>query len=501
VMTIVPPPGLPIVPGSRVSADGAEWALAETTAGWQLVVTAGHPAPRWFGDLEGEAGEHGTGRLLVGPASARNAALVRAHLPWLQPIPLGLRTSIGMGDRLGVATPGHVRAVRAVGERVAPVFAQQSIREMTRTGRSPRQVIDDATWGAFREGWRGVAGADADHLKTTADIDACVSAGFSLFTIDPGALVDTTVEQASRRELWERFAALPWPVLEDRPGALMDRYANRTFDIEDHAIRFDEHTLLKAAAKYGGAVAHVSTLHRHLLATAGAGRFEIEVSVDETDTPTSHAEHVYVATELHRLGVTWVSLAPRYVGRFEKGVDYIGDVAAFEADCAVHAAIARCLGPYKLSLHSGSDKFSIYDAMARQAHGRVHLKTAGTSYLEALRTLAVFEPPLFREIYRVARDRYEEDRATYHVSADVNRTAPDAAFADGDLACLLDRFDAREVLHVTFGSVLSSRAPDGTWLFRDRLLSALRTHLGAYAANLEAHFVRHLRPFADGESR
>ena len=127
---------------------------------------------------------------------------------------------------------------------------------------------------------------------------------------------------------------------------------------------------------------------RHLVQAAGTRPFELEVSVDETDQPTSHAEHIYIASELKRLGVNWVSLAPRYVGRFEKGVDYIGDLAAFETDFAGHAAIARQFGPYKLSLHSGSDKFSIYPIAARLTGGLVHLKTAGTSYLEALRTIA-----------------------------------------------------------------------------------------------------------------
>src|SRR5579871_1557774 len=140
-------------------------------------------------------------------------------------------------------------------------------------------------------------------------------------------------------------------------------------------------------------------MYRHLV-QAGAGRdWEVEVSVDETESPTTHAEHLYIATELRRLGVRWVSLAPRYIGRFEKGVDYIGDVAAFEADFAVHAAIARTLGPYKLSLHSGSDKFSIYESSARLSHGVVHLKTAGTSYLEALRAIATLDPALMRSIY------------------------------------------------------------------------------------------------------
>ena len=89
-----------------------------------------------------------------------------------------------------------MRAVRAVGGAIAPIFPQQSIREMTRTGRTPIEVMDDATWGQFAEGWRDGTGADADHLKTTADIDACLAVGFSMFTIDPGEHVDPSADAA-----------------------------------------------------------------------------------------------------------------------------------------------------------------------------------------------------------------------------------------------------------------------------------------------------------------
>jgi len=220
------------------------------------------------------------------------------------------------------------------------------------------------------------------------------------------------------------------------------------------------------------------------------------VSVDETDTPTSHAEHVFVASELIRRGVRWVSLAPRFIGRFEKGVDYIGDTRAFEADVEVHAAIARRFGPYKISLHSGSDKFSIYEIAARHTRGLVHLKTAGTSYLEALRAVAQVSPDLFRAIYAFSRGRYDEDRASYHVSAALDRAPAPSTVTDEELGGLLDQFDVRQILHVTFGSVLTTRGSDGALLFADAIMSLLRSHTEVHAACLKRHFIRHLSPFA-----
>ena len=101
------------------------------------------------------------------------------------PEPLGLTPSFGFGDRLGLATPGHVEAMRQAGAGMAPIFAQQSIREMTRTVRTPAQVMGDALAGLEAAGWSGVHGADADHLKTREDVERTAAAGFCFSTIDP----------------------------------------------------------------------------------------------------------------------------------------------------------------------------------------------------------------------------------------------------------------------------------------------------------------------------
>lgn len=422
-----------------------------------------------------------------------NARALRATLGWLAPKLIGLATSAGTGDRLGLATPGHVHAFQAVGGNIVPLFAQQSIREMQRTGRSPDDVMTDATFGAFEAGWHSLVGADADHLKVPDDIDACLAAGFSFYTIDPGAYVDSAADTASPSVIQQKVAALPWKELESTAADLQMRYVGRRIQLESRSITLDEASVWRAAAKYGKAIAHVTMMYRHLAAQNAP--FELEVSVDETETPTTHAEHSIIVSELQRLGVKWISLAPRYIGRFEKGVDYLGDLDAFEKDFAVHAEIARKFGPYKLSIHSGSDKFSVYSITMQQTRGLVHLKTAGTSYLEALRTIAAFDPAFFRAIYIFARDRYETDRATYHVSAELARAPRPGDVKDADLPTLLNQFDAREILHVTFGSVLTTKKSDGKFLFYDEFMTLLHAHPEAYAKNLETHFIRHLMPF------
>jgi hypothetical protein len=477
-----------VYPRSVVEVGGSIYFLARgDKASRPIGKSAGRRILGVLGDTGGfEGTRHGESDLLLCPLTPANAAALRARLDWLRPVPLSLQTSAGFGDRLGLATPGHVQAARRAAG-VAPIFAQQSVRENARTGRTPQQVLDDATWSIFQEGWREPWGADADHLKTPADVDAFVAAGYTLYTVDPGDHVDHAAHTASTAEVEAKAQALPWDALEDTAQDMERRYLGRSFDLGDTVLALDHEALWRAAAKYGRAIAHTVHMYRHLADRMGGDDFELEVSVDETETPTSPEEHLLIATELRRLQVRWVSLAPRYIGRFEKGVDYIGDLEEFEAELAEHAAIARALGPYKLSIHSGSDKFSIYPIIARLTGGLVHLKTAGTSYLEALRAISQANPVLFREILAFARERYDTDRATYHVSAQLANVPVSDVLDDADLPGLLEQFDARQVLHVTFGSVLDR--------FGDRLLATLREHEEVYYALLESHFKRHLSPF------
>lgn len=477
---------------SLIEGNETALALVKINQHKRLVVAApiGHA---WLDRFGGESAALDHDRVLkICPLTADNARALRVVVPNLNPVPLGLDTSAGCGDRMGLATPGHIRAFNAVKKQsgtqpVAAIFMQQSIREMTRTNRTPTDVMRDATWGAFEGGWRDRLGADADHLKTPADIDACAAEGFSFYTIDPGAHVDSDADTAALDAIMRKVAALRWAELESTSAEMIERYADRSFDLENQRIALSEETVWRAAAKYGNAIAHVTLMYRHLVSKGIP--FELEVSVDETETPTSHAEHIFIVSELKRLGVKWVSLAPRYVGRFEKGVDYIGDLKALEADLAGHAAIARAFGPYKLSLHSGSDKFSVYPLIVAAARGLVHLKTAGTSYLEGLRAIARVNAPLFRDLLALAIERYPIDCASYHVSADVAKVARPETLKDAELPGILDQFDTREALHVTFGSALAQ--------YGDDIRGTLIAHEAEHYAALEAHFVKHLRPFAD----
>lgn len=440
--------------------------------------------------------------LALCPVNSENAASLRRTFDFLVPIPFGIQKSFGCGDRLGNATPGHIRAFRMVcsgGEpaKVRLNLAQQSMRENARTNRTPQAVLDDALWGVFQEGWREGFGADADHLKTTEDIDACVRAGYTFYTFDPGEHVDEEADRVGTGELQQRAVSLPWNDLETTLSDVISRLAARPFDLGFGKVDLKREEILRAAVKYGRVVAHTVKMHRHLLEKMSGRPFDVEMSVDETNTVTSLAEHIYIATELKRLGVRWVSLAPRYPGRFEKGVDYQGTgeepiasaLGQFSQAFREHVAVAQSLGPYKLSLHSGSDKFSLYPVYAQVAGDLVHVKTAGTSYLEAVRAVARLNPALFRDLVCFALERYATDRASYHVSAEPTRVPDIGQMADEALPLVLDEFHARQVLHVTFGSVLREAR------LRDGLYSVIEADEEVYYRMLEAHFEKHLKPF------
>ena len=155
------------------------YAVIKTPHGKRLKIDGALPAG-FHGEQQGDS--------WLCPLDAQNAAALRQALPWTAPTTVGLRKSVGCGDRLGLATPGHITAV--VGTDMFPVFAQQSIREMQRAGRTPQNVMDDATWGVLEMNYQGGFGSDADHLKNTTVIDECIAAGYTGFTLDPSDHVD-----------------------------------------------------------------------------------------------------------------------------------------------------------------------------------------------------------------------------------------------------------------------------------------------------------------------
>lgn len=414
---------------------------------------------------------------------------------------LGMAPSFGFGDRIGLATPGHVEAMKRSGGSIEPIFPQQSIREMTRTQRTANEVMRDAMSGARSAGWTTRIGADADHLKTPDDVNITAAEGFTFFTIDPSDDVDQKADDYDEATLREKFAsakdAAPW----------YDGYLGKSLELPSGTkIELDEESCMRAAVKYGPAIARALDLGNHIKSVneAAGQDYEIELSVDETDQPTTLAEHYIIADQCIQGGMKLVSLAPRFIGELEKGVDYKGNVDALEASLNDHAAVAEMLGPYKLSLHSGSDKISMYAALARATKGKFHVKTAGTSYLEALRVVARHDEALFRKVVQFGRSRYDVDKATYHVSATNDGVPEDGGLNAAELEktyleCWADvpqgvgfTEPGRQILHCTFGSTLTD--PE----LGPAIRSVLESHPDTYTEVLADHFSRHLDALQSG---
>lgn len=439
------------------------------------------------------------------PELMRQLEHVWSEAPATRPRPVGLQPSFGFGDRVGGATDGHIDCLRGAGldARVAAIFAQQSAREMMRTGRCPARVMLDAVRSVKAAGWRQPWGADADHMKAREQVEACLEAGFTWFTADPSDAVNDAADTMAPAELAagaKAFAA-DFPETWSR---WMATYAGkrRVFPMDgggELVLEPTETDLQRVAVKLGRAIHLAAEIYGWVGAGwTGEEPFDFEVSVDETASPTSTIEHLICASELKHLGVRVTALAPRFIGDFEKAVDYIGDTNVFRESLREHAALAKALGPYKISVHSGSDKFSIYPLCHAVCGPLLHVKTAGTSYLEVLRVVAKHDPAAFRTIARYSLAVFAKARATYHLSTNTdNFPNPDRVRDDQLGRTFLDAPEAndpRQVLHVAFGDVLS--AADGEiGAVSARVREIIAAHPGDYRDFISAHFRRHMTAF------
>ncbi len=409
---------------------------------------------------------------VIAPLSHENADALRVLFPDTAPVRvLDRDATFGLGDRLGIAGEGHLRVFSGCG--ATPVLAQQSMRELNLTKRTYADVIDAATFAAFRAGYLRGFGADGDHLKTEAEIRGALGAGCTMITLDCSEHIRTGKTSQGEGAQIDREA---W-------NALRLRYPE-TLRVGGSELFFSDDTLAYAAFVYGRAIEFAASIYGEFFAGAGCGA-DLELSIDETSTPTTPEQHYFVANELYAHDVRLATLAPRFTGEFQKGVDYRGDIAQFEKELIAHCEIAREFG-YKLSIHSGSDKFSVFPAIGQYTRGRFHLKTAGTSWLEAMRVVAQKDPTLYREAHALALSSFDKARAYYHVTTNLKNVPPLFELADAALPALFENEDARQLIHITYGFLLANES------LKSRLYALWRRERGAYADALYRHIGRHV---------
>ena len=416
----------------------------------------------------------------------QNGQVLRELFPFTKPIPvLHKERSFGLGDRLGIATPGHIRVFNKYD--AYPIFAQQSIRELSLTNRSYEDVLDAASFAVFRDGFKRGFGADGDHLKKPSEIEYALSLGFSMITLDCSEHIRNDITAMTKEEVNQAC------VLDE---ALKDRYLKNAFDVEGFTIEFDEEELKRCVLVYGKAIDFAAHIYQTYFIEKKANA-NFEISIDETATPTTPTQHYFVANELTLRGVKLDTMAPRFCGEFQKGVDYVGNIKQFEEELAVHSAIARAFG-YKLSIHSGSDKFSIFSLVGKYTRGNFHVKTAGTNWLEAMRVVAMRDPKLYRDIHAYALSMFSEAKKFYHVTTDLNRIPDLKTLKDDQLESLFHQNDARQLIHITYGFILNHKDGHGNFMFKDKLFNLWDQESNTYSDNLYKHIGKHLELLYQG---
>ena len=407
------------------------------------------------------------------------AMFLRKNFPFTAPSRvLRLDKTIGTGDRLGVAGDGHIACVNAA--EYAPVLAQQSIRELNLTGRSYEDVLDAATFAVFRNGYKKPWGADGDHLKKPEEIEYAISCGYTMITLDCSEYIKSGIDKLSDEQLNEIY------VRDSEREAL---YIGKSFEIAPGVlICYDERSYKECVSIYGAAIDFIEDMYALYIQS---GTRDFEISIDETATPTTPAQHFFVANELARRGIKFDTLAPRFCGEFQKGIDYIGDLSQFEEELKVHAAIAAKFD-YKISVHSGSDKFSVFPAIGKLTNGKFHIKTAGTNWLEAMKLIAIYEPQLYREVHKFALESFDEARKYYVVTTNIANIPDIDTLSDEQLPELFANNDARQLIHITYGLILSASNGDGSYIYRTRLYTAWRKYKDAYCKLIADHIGHHI---------
>jgi len=411
------------------------------------------------------------------------------------------RFSFGVGDRFAHQAKAQLRAFQMLaqdGIDVAPVW-NKSNREHTFIGSEPQSVFDAAQAAVKELGWTKGWHVDADHirLETVDRFMACSD----FFTID----VADSIGKPPEERYVERFLAKHPELI----GSLAIAGIGEPFHTTAE-------TVAASARKYLSATWEAGQIFNHIKRAKGAKKFIAEVSMDETDAPQTPPELLVILALLSDAGVYAQTIAPKFTGRFNKGVDYVGDLAQFERefndDLAVIAHAVKQYGlpaNLKLSVHSGSDKFSLYPiirrSLARTGAG-LHLKTAGTTWLEELIGLAEAGGDglaLAKEIYAYALAHVDELCAPYASVIDIDRAKlPSAATVNGwtgpQLASAIrhipthPEFNAhvRQLLHVSFKLAAKAGA---------RYLDLLKANEDIVAKQVtENIYERHMRPLFIG---
>lgn len=369
--------------------------------------------------------------------------------------------SFGVGDRFGHQAKAQLSAIQKANSQgidIVPVW-NKSHREHTIIGTEPASVRTAADQAVKACGYDRAYYVDADHINFS-NVDAFLESS-DFFTIDVADFIGKKTDDANIK-------------------AFMDAVGKYSGRLEipgiEHTFKVDQPMLQEIADTYLYAIEQASAIYQHIEKAKGPGNFVAEVSMDETEQAQTPVELFFILIGLSRQGVRVQTIAPKFTGRFNKGVDYVGNPKDFEKEFFEDTAVVKFAQKefnfpqnLKLSVHSGSDKFSIYGPIYRTLEhfdAGVHVKTAGTTWLEELIGLAMAGGEaleLSKRIYADSLDQFDELCEPYASVIDIDKKAlPDAAevekwngeqFAQTlrhDPECSLYNPNFRQLLHVGY---------------------------------------------------
>lgn len=423
--------------------------------------------------------------LITAELTEHNNRALAKRFPWIKPTSRkGYKYSFGLGDRLGNASNAHLRLLKGTG--IMPVLAQQSIRELMLMHRTNTDVLLSASWAVFEEGFTYGWGADGDHVKTEYEVDYAVKAGCSMITLDCTEVINNSAVTMNDAELDAAFKELD----QDQRDYFNSTYLDKTFKLQDgHEVHFTKHDLEESVLTFYGAILFATKIYHKFVVPYN---LDFEISMDETPYQTTNANHFFFGNELHKRGIIPTTLAPRFYGEFQKGIDYIGDKDRFEREFIIHEAIAEHFG-YKLSIHSGSDKLSVYEIIGRVAKNNGwHVKTAGTNWLEALRVIAHKDPEFMVKLYTYAYEHLDDVKDFYVFNAQTDGKAPKPEDVTPDnVMSVLSDDDGRQVLHTMYGSLMNLKH-NYHYVFRDKFWDILLQNQDVYDQYLNTHIAEHI---------
>jgi hypothetical protein len=417
--------------------------------------------------------------------------------------------SFGIGDRFchqGKAQLSALMKAKEEGLDITPVW-NKSNREHTIVGTKPADTRKEADEAVRACGWEGPYFVDADHIGL-GNVDQFIESS-DFFTLDVADFIAQAADKTAVDAFVRKHRKYIGSLAIDGVGAALCGRPGQPHGVAPTNIT--EEQIRAIAGTFLSAIQQAGKIYRHVAAAKGPDNFITEVSMDETDQPQTPVEMFFVLAAIADEGIPAQTIAPKFTGRFNKGVDYVGDVEGFtrelEEDLAVVAFAVREFGlpeSLKLSIHSGSDKFSIYAPMGRtlkKFDAGLHVKTAGTTWLEELIGLAMAGGDglaIAKEIYAKALPRFDELCRPYAAVIDINParlpSAREVAKWDGQRFASTLRHDPsrrqynpdfRQLLHVAYRIA----AEMGT-----RFSDALDKHGDVIARNVaENIYDRHVR--------